>query len=213
MASLGYEFKVLKPGILVRDRFGNILDARSTVTLIIGPKLLIIVDTGLRDEEDLILSALSKLNIQPQDLDILVNTHSHPDHSGNNRLFEGITFIGHRSEFSDLDKKFNYQLIETEQILGPGVCVVKTPGHTHGSVSVFFSGKYEDNIVKCAITGDALPILDNYLKWIPPGINFDPDIALESMKKITNNAEIIIPGHDKPFRIIDCRSRQAEYLD
>ena len=56
--------------------------------------------------------------------------------------------------------------------------------------------------------------MDNYLKWVPPGINFDPEIALQSMTKIVDYADIIIPGHDKPFRILKDQSnqRKAEYV-
>jgi glyoxylase-like metal-dependent hydrolase (beta-lactamase superfamily II) len=52
-----------------------------------------------------------------------------------------------------------------------------------------------------AITGDALPIEDNYREWVPPGINIDPELAIRSMERIVKIADYVIPGHDKSFKI------------
>ena len=81
MTQGNFEIFVIKPGILVRDRFGNILDARSTVTLIKGEGSNIIVDTGLGNERSAVLEGLNKQNLVPADIDFLVNTHRHPDHT------------------------------------------------------------------------------------------------------------------------------------
>ena len=194
-----YNVSVIKPGVLKRDRFGNILDARSTVTLIRDEKLNIIVDTGLAEERQIILGALSQYELKPTDINVLINTHSHVDHTGNNDLFKHVHVINSHSEIE----------------IAPNLKLLETPGHTRDSISVIVRGSIESsgpqNII---ITGDALPIMDNYLKWVPPGINFDPEIALQSMTKIVECADIIIPGHDKPFRIIKNQShqRRAEYL-
>jgi len=51
------------------------------------------------------------------------------------------------------------------------------------------------------IAGDALPTQNNYFKWVPPGINYDPHIALASMERIVALADIVIPGHDQPLEI------------
>jgi len=80
--------------------------------------------------------------------------------------------------------------------LRPGVTIVPTPGHTKGSVSLFVVSDR-----RYAIVGDAMPTQDNYLKWVPPGLNYDPEEALRSMRRIVDFAETVIPGHSAPFDI------------
>jgi glyoxylase-like metal-dependent hydrolase (beta-lactamase superfamily II) len=207
-----FEIEVIKPGILVRDRFGNILDARSTVTLIMGHEISAIVDTGLPEEKEIIIQALAKLNLKPNDINVLINTHSHLDHCGNNELFKNAVFYGHKSEFGFLSLEKKHNLIENKFVIEPGILIENTPGHTRGSISIFITGRINNMYKNCAITGDALPIMDNYLKWVPPGINFDPGRALQSMNEIVQKANLIIPGHDKPFEIIDQTKRISKYL-
>ena len=215
MGQIEYEVSVLKPGLLVRDRFGEILDARSTVTLIKDRinKSNILIDTGLTTENAELLNALNYHNLKPEDIDILINTHAHPDHTGNNDLFTQAQFIGHRKEYWGVIAQDDCKIIIKDTQLTSGLEILETPGHSKGSISVLVTGRLDDgDHQKIAITGDALPILDNYLKWVPPGINYDPQIALHSMQKIVNLAIVIIPGHDKPFKIIDRKKRIAEYL-
>jgi glyoxylase-like metal-dependent hydrolase (beta-lactamase superfamily II) len=208
-----YDVVVLKPGILKRDRFGNILDARSTVVLISGYNKNIIVDSGLPEEKNDIISALSKYELKCDDIDFLIITHLHPDHTGNNNLFHSAKILK-KSDLSEIvinssKHKYRYKL---QEIL-PGLSIMETPGHTKDSISVLTKMNLLNNrILPCAITGDALPIKDNYTKWVPPGINYNPDIALQSMGMIVDLAKIIIPGHDRPFEILDQKLRKAKYI-
>jgi len=95
----------------------------------------------------------------------------------------------------------------------PGLTIMETPGHTAGSITVLVHGHLKGSkIHRVAIAGDALPIMGNFLKWVPPRIHIDPKIALWSMKKIIEHSEVIIPGHDKPFIILDREKKMAKYL-
>jgi glyoxylase-like metal-dependent hydrolase (beta-lactamase superfamily II) len=212
MVQTHFHIKVIKPGILIRDRFGNILDARSTVTLIRSDDVNVIIDTGLSSERDTILQSLQDLQLTPSNIDFVVNTHSHIDHTGNNDLFFKATFILHQTETTAKAHQLKNISVNSAEKKLPGIIFLETPGHTHGSISLFLTGQMFDHTGTFAITGDALPILDNYLKWVPPGINYSTKVALESMQNIVNRAEFIIPGHDKPFKIINKEKRIAKYL-
>ena len=83
---------------------------------------------------------------------------------------------------------------DDQQIIG-GVRVLETPGHTLGSITVLTDT--DEGVV--AIAGDAIPTKENYTKWVPPGINYDPELALHSMKRIVDRADIIVPGHGAIF--------------
>jgi glyoxylase-like metal-dependent hydrolase (beta-lactamase superfamily II) len=84
--------------------------------------------------------------------------------------------------------------LETDKEIVPGVRIVHTPGHTMGSVSVFVKADQ-----RYAIAGDAVPKYGNFEKMVPPRINVDEKLALESIKMIIRYADVIIPGHDPPF--------------
>ncbi len=84
----------------------------------------------------------------------------------------------------------------THEELAPGVDVIHTPGHSRGSISLVARTEHGTWVM----AGDALPTPDNYVAWVPPGINYDPEVALESMKKIVDTADTIVPGHGPPFK-------------
>ncbi|MFB3764973.1 MAG: MBL fold metallo-hydrolase [Methanotrichaceae archaeon] len=191
---------LLKPGSIIRDESGSILDARSSVTLVVSGSKKIIVDTGLIGEEGQIIEALEKKCMKSEDIDILINTHSHPDHCGNNYLFSRAKLL-HPKE---------------GEIIAPGVSVIETPGHTYDSISVIVDaadsivGYVQDGrsmdekrmpIKKLAIAGDALPTFNNFIKSIPPAFHVDRRLAILSMARIISIVGGVIPGHDLPFSI------------
>jgi len=183
---------LVKPGSIARDECGRILDARSSMTLIISGQHTIIVDSGLRGEEELILGELAKLCIEPEEVKSIVNTHSHPDHCGNNYLFSRAKIL----------------IAKEGEVIAPGVWVMATPGHSMDSISVVVE-KYDatSQIKTVVISGDALPTFGNFLKKVPPALHVDRDLAIASMQRIMTLSDIVVPGHDFPFSI-----RRREYL-
>lgn len=178
----------------MRDDAGVILDARSSVTLIVSGSVKMVVDTGLAGEVDLILDHLARNGLCPDDIDLVVNTHMHPDHCGNNHLFTKAKFLSKEGSCNVMDG----------DIIAPGVWIMETPGHTMGSISTVCNS---DKII--VIAGDALPTLDNYLQWVPPCLNIDREKAMESLVRITDLADIVVPGHDGPFLVGEGRFTSA----
>ncbi|MGB7571911.1 MAG: MBL fold metallo-hydrolase, partial [Methanothrix sp.] len=113
-------------------------------------------------------------------VDILINTHNHPDHCGNNHLFSQAKMLAAREG----------------DMIAPGVYTMATPGHSPDSISVVVEA---DQIVVMA--GDALPTFGNYLKNVPPALHTDLDLARASMVRIMEIADIVVPGHDRPFSL------------
>lgn len=68
------------------------MDANCTCTLIKGPKK-VIVDTMTAWDRERLLEALAQHNVEPTDIDYVVCTHGHPDHTGNNNLFTNAEHI------------------------------------------------------------------------------------------------------------------------
>jgi glyoxylase-like metal-dependent hydrolase (beta-lactamase superfamily II) len=181
---------LLKPGSILKDESGEILDARSSVTLIISGPRKIVVDTGQEGDADLILKALASLGLLPEEIDCIVNTHSHPDHCGNNNLFCRAEILAPKDK----------------QLIGPGIWAMSTPGHTQDSLSIVIGAmppdtKTADMPPTIVIAGDALPTFGNFQKNVPPALHTDHDLAVSSMGKIVALADIIVPGHDFPFSV------------
>ena len=181
---------VLAIGNLIRN--GNeIVEANSTSTLIRAGDINIVVDTSTKFMEASIKTSFKQIGVLPKDVSIVVLTHMHHDHCGNNGMFGKAKFFVRGEECPEC-KGFIPVTKDTE--IAPGVRLVHTPGHTKGSMSVFVDAER-----RYAIAGDAIPLEDNYRRMVPPGINYDAGVATESIKSIARYAEVIIPGHGFPF--------------
>ncbi|MDD2637539.1 MAG: MBL fold metallo-hydrolase [Methanothrix sp.] len=177
---------LLKPGHLERDDEGRILDARSSVTLIIAGSKKIVVDTGSEDEADLLTERLSSFGLSPEEVDLVINTHDHVDHTGNNGLFKRARVLSGKGEGK----------LKEGDVVAPGVWIMETPGHTLESISVVCESSR-----RIVMTGDAIPLMGNYLKGVPPSIHVDRHLSMKSMGRIIEVADLVVPGHDSPFLV------------
>lgn len=183
----------------------------------------ILVDTGMgalpeqyaqlyplvRTADENLESQLAQQGLKPKDIDVVVNTHLHFDHCGNNKLFPNAKFIVQADEFryahapdrfqqmaylrESFDANVDYELVRGKHRVAEGVFVVPTPGHSIGHQSVVV--KAEDrNVVYC---GDAAPTKENLERRNVPGILYCAHKALKSIDNLRNikNASYIY-SHD-----------------
>lgn len=148
-------------------------------------------------EQDTVESRLKTLNIRTKDIKMVILTHMHWDHTGSLRYFNHCPIVVQKSEYrfafqpdsfvsgQYMNNHFNfplqYDLIEGDRVLLPGVSVVKTPGHSPGHQSVIIklrSGKYH------IIAGDALSTFENMRLKIPGSNVWDAQLAAESIYRI-----------------------------
>ena len=179
-------------GFLAREA-GRIVDASSSVTIIQASGKLIIVDTGAPSDRTRLVMSLKRMDVVPESVDCVVNTHMHFDHCGCNELFERARLYAHELELPPAGTI----RVRQRTSIAPGVELVPTPGHSPGSLSVFVEAD-----VRVAICGDAIPTRDNFEKRVPPFINVDRKLALKSMEVIGSWAAMVIPGHDAPFNVV-----------
>lgn len=118
------------------------------VHVIEHPEARILVDTGIRELHPSAADMDPRLypfNIDPDSIDLVVNTHLHFDHCGNNHLFAGKPIYVQRRELEDARKLvdytipewvdppgLSYQVIEGEHQLLPGIRLLPAPGHSDG---------------------------------------------------------------------------------
>ena len=189
----------------------------------------ILVDTGL-DENELmtpagfteetglepksILELLGDIGLKAEEIDIVINTHLHDDHCGNNALFNKALFYAHKNELAfcrnphPLDHRYdeyfieeiNFIEVESETEIVPGVKVIPRPGHSVGTLSVEVD------------TGEGQAIITGFCcnsKNFPtngpavcPGVHVDAIQAWESIQKVKEAGAIILPMHDLDLKTI-----------
>jgi len=186
------QLDILAVGYLERDADGKILKADSTSVLVRTPKHTIVVDPSTKYMRPFLKTSFKQIGVFVKDVDMVVLTHTHSDHIENLDMFPKAKVYVHSG--SGMEFK-NMVLVEDEEYgLCEGVKLVHTPGHCDEEMSVFVEADR-----KYVIAGDAIPLEDNFFKNIAPKLNNNEELALQSIKKIREYADVIVPGHGFPF--------------
>lgn len=142
----------------------------STVYLVKLNDKNILIDTSSKENEQELIRNLNQLDIKPEDINILILTHSHWDHIGNNGLFKNAKIITNKNS-GELPKEFKS---------------IQTPGHTQDSFCIL----YEDIL----FSGDTIFHRGGRGRTdLPDGNEEQISESIEKLKKI--NYEILCPGH------------------
>jgi glyoxylase-like metal-dependent hydrolase (beta-lactamase superfamily II) len=209
-------------GILTYQRFyGKRVILPIYVFAIKGGPQRILVDTGIEefmespDLEERIgfpvlpfEEALGTVGWTPEDVDIIIHTHLHNDHCENDALctnakvyvqkaeldfFHNPHPIDHRY-YSDVLDGVDIVTVEGDSPIVEGIDVLFTPGHTPGGQSVVVNTTRG----KAVITG----LCCNSQNFPPgggviaPGVLLDAIQAYESMKRVQEIADVLIPIHE-----------------
>ena len=111
-----------------------------------------LVDTGAGQNKDYLFSKLKENNINPEDIELIVNTHCHFDHIGGNYLFPDAKVAIHELDAvylknkdtlgtmgnaygEPLNSRVDIELHDGDEI-GDFV-VLHTPGHTPGGICLW----------------------------------------------------------------------------
>jgi N-acyl homoserine lactone hydrolase len=122
----------------------------------------VLVDTGVGGpQEDLddwrvvnrsVADALAELDMSPADIGLVINTHLHFDHCGQNAVFGHAPFYVQRAELDRMRREARelhdwfgfmnarFELVDGDAEILPGLSVVATPGHTVGHQCVVVDG-------------------------------------------------------------------------
>lgn len=193
---------------------GRIINFGSTNTLLIRDEgLNILLDPGILQlgRYGAMDKRLKELDMKPDDIDMVVNSHCHYDHVESNYIFRGKPLVIHEKELEYCDRLYwpeftdafmgimDIQAVSGSKRLTKHVEVIETVGHTPGSITVVVETK--DGLVACV--GDAVIVKEDLLSLRPPSVqtvNIEAESAVESLKKIRDlEPYLVIPGHDAPF--------------
>jgi glyoxylase-like metal-dependent hydrolase (beta-lactamase superfamily II) len=191
------KLKILIQGYAKKEKAGWY--ASPSTVLLRDSGLNILVDPG--SNKKMLLKALTKENIRPNDIDLIFVTHYHLDHTLNIRLFPNCDVLD-STEINHNDQIRSY----SQKIPKTNIRVIQTPGHAHEHASLLV----KTEMGKVAIAGDLFwwtttekQKTDYYslLKKRDPYVK-DKRQAEQSRKKILQLADYVIPGHGKMFKVI-----------
>lgn len=217
----------------------NLVPQTLTCLLVQVDNRNIVIDTGVGDKisdkwrgiwrlthpHGTLLDGLARCGVRAEDVDTLIFTHLHADHSGGATRFEdgnivptfpNATAYVQRREYEDamqpnertratyLTENFEplletglLQLLDGPAEFAPGVRGVITPGHTPAHMSILFESEERHALFVCDMAAYAVNF--ERLPWIP-SYDVEPLISLETKRHwqrwaLETQATIIFP-HD-----------------
>ncbi len=165
----------------------------SSVTLIRGESITL-VDAGAPLYAEQLLNNLHRHGLEPEDVEYLLLTHLHLDHTQNSVLFKNAKIISEPNvQLVGLGRCEVFQ----KPITHPDWEIFSTNGHMPMHFSVFVDGVWQGGRRKIVVAGDAVRkdlIISGYYRT-PKAKAGERESALE----IFNRAEVILPGHFEPI--------------
>lgn len=208
--------------------FGQQVSMAQYVWYIEGTKETILVDAGGSSEYSAgvgrpvkeiqtLESGLNKLGLTFGDIDLVILTHLHFDHVAQASRFSKARFLVQRDELEfarnphpsvargyhrEFFEGLNFEVINGDARVCDEVSVLSTPGHTPGGQSVSIKTAQGTAIIAGLCT-----IRDNFEPPSPargmlvttPGIHTNVLEAYDSVLRIKEMADIILPLHEYEF--------------
>ncbi|KAK1797040.1 hypothetical protein P4O66_008439 [Electrophorus voltai] len=200
-----YCIYVLKQGYCLAEPDGS-FRADGTISLLIGPKI-ILVDTGGPWDRDFLLSKLTEKGLTPDDVSLVICTHGHSDHVGNLGLFSEATIVV-GSDISQGDRYLPNQLAEgLPYPIDDHVAIIPTAGHTGRDVSVLVKGTA---VGKVLVAGDLFECCTDEHSW--KELSENPEVQEVSRQAALSIADVIIPGHGPLFKVFRETPKTNEVL-
>jgi glyoxylase-like metal-dependent hydrolase (beta-lactamase superfamily II) len=181
---------------------------------------------GIQDGDPL-MDSLAQTGVQPDQIDLVINTHLHFDHAGGNTrivgnrprpAFRHARYVVQRAElehamnpterdrasyfpenFAPISKEGSWDLVEGDTEIVPGISVTRIPGHNANIQAVTISGGGKT----LAFVADLLPTRHHIpLPWIM-AYDLYPLQTLETKRqwlpRLLTQGWVTVFGHDPDF--------------
>jgi glyoxylase-like metal-dependent hydrolase (beta-lactamase superfamily II) len=160
-----------------------------------------------------VLTGLAELGLQPDDIDVVVNSHLHPDHCGCNAFFRKATFLIHGDEITAArapgSEAAGYLAAEWQQpmpidaitgqrdVFSDGrIVLVHLPGHTPGSIGALARLERSGTFL---LAGDTVSLRETLDTGIIPRNTWNGEAlakSLQEIRKIESTGTTILCSHD-----------------
>ncbi len=173
---------------------------------------------GKRRPDEELPQALAGAGVKPEEIDIVINTHLHFDHCGQNYMFKNAEFIVQRDNYKDAFMPFsgqewayanqiafpnemppfwgtNFTFVDGDFEIADGVRCITLPGHAVGLQGVVVDtakGRY-------IVAGDHVVTIENWEKQIPNGYFSSVCDWYKSSQKIKALGATPIACHEKKY--------------
>jgi N-acyl homoserine lactone hydrolase len=190
--------------ILVDSAFRSVEDAKQIQGL-----------TCRRSEEQELSAQIGKYGITPSDVGLLIHTHVHMDHAGQDHLVPNARILVQRTELQNAaapdmfpvqfydrinvarlvnDHWHRVDILDGEQEVVPGVRCTPLPGHTPGHQVVYVATTSGTTV----IAGDAaMNVRYNVRQGIPPGFLDDMALTMQGIRRLQREATHVLCSHDQ----------------
>lgn len=148
----------------------------------------IIIDPSNRGMAQRVIDELAKLHIRPEEIDHVLNTHFHYDHSYNNYLFSHANVFTIASNWLSKRVEAADKLEEVLQL--DAMRIIGTPGHVADHMSVLL----QENGTNIVFAGDAIDE-DTLRSGDIPDFFYNKALYVESAITVLTLADILVPGH------------------
>ncbi|SDT58766.1 N-acyl homoserine lactonase family protein [Bradyrhizobium canariense] len=171
------------------------------------------VMTPIMSADEMLMPSLACLGVNPEDIDVVVNSHFHPDHCGCNQFFKKATFYAHAKEVeaanaagaessgylrADWDCGQPTQMVEGEKdLFGDGsVVLIPLPGHTPGMLGALVNLDRDGPFL---LASDSISLRQSLDTDTVPRNTWNADLLLQSYqeaRRIEKSGATVICGHD-----------------
>jgi N-acyl homoserine lactone hydrolase len=206
------------PCVLLRHVQGNVLfDTDCHPSVPQNPEArwggLVRVMTPIMQVGDNVINELERVGLKPDDIDVVVCSHLHPDHCGCNAFFKRATFVIHAREVeaarapgagaagylaAEWDHPMPIDLIAGERdLFNDGrIVLIPLPGHTPGTIGARIELERSGIFLLASDTVSRRETLD---QGIVPRNTWNADELVKSLaevKRMEGRGATVLCGHD-----------------
>lgn len=163
-------------------------------------------------------AGLSKLGVSCSDIDLIILTHLHHDHVAQASRFSKARFLIQKEELQfaykphpvlasayvqEFFKGLNFEVVDGDVKICDEISVIKTPGHSPAGQSVLIKTTQGIAIISglCTTRENFKPPLPlpSGMSVIPPTTHMNVMDAYDSLVRIKQIADIVVPLHDSEY--------------
>jgi len=169
---------------------------------------------------------LNRFGLTPDAIDIVIHTHLHNDHCENDFKCTNARIYVHENELKrihqphpldfryvedfivDVEENGQLEIMTGDTEVVPGITCIHTPAHTDGGMSVVIDTEKGKAVITgfCVIEENFNPpreIRAMEMDVIPPGTLVNAFEAYDTMVRIKEMADILLPLHEPRFAGVD----------